>query len=80
MLCEMVYMWRNTVIIKVTEQFDRFHLFSQVTLGLSEGLDETRPEDIDLLILRNVRKTAGRSKHLMGELKGLKAKVYGFGK
>ncbi len=54
-----------------------FAFFFQVTLGLSEGMDETRPEDIDLLILRNVRRTAGRSKHLMGELKGLKAKVYG---
>ncbi len=50
---------------------------SQVTLGLSEDVDDARPEDVDLLILRNVRRTAGRSTHLMGELKGLKAKVYG---
>ena len=71
----MIYMWRNTAKFRVTKEFDRFPFFLQVTLGLSEGLDETRPEDIDLLILRNVRKTAGRSKHLMGELKGLKAKV-----
>ena len=35
------------------------------------------PDDLDMQILRNVRRTAGRSKHMMGELKNLKAKVYG---
>ena len=49
----------------------------KVTIGLGEGLDDVRPDDIDMHILRNVRRTAGRSKKLMGELKGLKSKVYG---
>ncbi|ELT96376.1 hypothetical protein CAPTEDRAFT_147477, partial [Capitella teleta] len=36
-----------------------------------------RPDDVDMQILRNVRRTAGHSKELMGELKSLKGKVYG---
>ncbi|CAH1784825.1 unnamed protein product [Owenia fusiformis] len=52
----------------------------KVTVGYGdqeELLDMKRPGDIDMQILRNVRRTAGRSKHLMGELKHLKSKVYG---
>ena len=46
-------------------------------MGLAEDLQGERPEDIDMLILRNVRRTAGRSKDIMDNLKTLKAKVYG---
>lgn len=49
----------------------------KVTVGLTEDLEAQRPDDIDMLILRNVRRTAGRSKDLMDNLKTLKAKVYG---
>ena len=52
-------------------------IFYQVTLGLTEDLDEKRPDDLDMQILRNVRRTAGRSKELQNDLKTLKAKVYG---
>ena len=52
-------------------------LLFQVTIGFGDDLNEVRPEDLDMQILRNVRRTAGRSHHLMGELKTLKAKVYG---
>ena len=45
---------------------------------MTEEIDLTkRPDDIDMQILRNVRQTAGRSKHISNELKTLKAKVYG---
>ena len=44
---------------------------------MTADLDEKRPDDLDMQILRNVRNTAGRSKALMNELKTLKAKVYG---
>ena len=44
---------------------------------MSEDLDGKRPDDIDMQILRNIRRTAGRSKEMVGELKNLKAKVYG---
>ena len=44
---------------------------------MSEDLDGKRPDDVDVQILRNVRRTAGRSKEMFGELKHLKAKVYG---
>ncbi|XP_013414651.1 protein tumorous imaginal discs, mitochondrial-like [Lingula anatina] len=47
----------------------------KVTVGLGEGLEEQRPDDLDLVILRNVRRTAGRSKKLMDELKQLKSKL-----
>ncbi|KAL3853667.1 hypothetical protein ACJMK2_017190 [Sinanodonta woodiana] len=49
----------------------------KVTLGFSEDMDLKRPDDIDMQILRNVRATSGRSKKLVGELKNLKAKIYG---
>lgn len=49
----------------------------QVTIGLTCDREEERPDDIDMQVLRNVRRTAGRSQHLMGELKTLKSKVYG---
>lgn len=49
----------------------------KVTLGFAEDMDIKRPDDLDMQILRNVRQTAGRSKKLMGDLKNLKAKVYG---
>ena len=49
----------------------------QVTIGMQEDLNEKRPDDIDMQMLRNVRRTAGRSKELVDELKTLKAKVYG---
>ena len=49
----------------------------KVTIGLSDEVDMKRPDDIDMRILRNVRRTAGRSKHLVDELKTLKSKVYG---
>ena len=49
----------------------------QVTIGMQEELNMKRPDDIDMQILRNVRKTAGKSKELVDELKTLKAKVYG---
>ena len=48
-----------------------------MTVGLTEDLNCKRPEDIDMVILRNVRRTAGQSKELMDNLKTLKAKVYG---
>ena len=40
-------------------------------------MDIKRPDDIDMQILRNVHATSGRSKKMMGELKNLKAKMYG---
>ena len=51
----------------------------QITVGFSEELclPEQRPEDVDMQILRNVRRTSARSCALMGELKSLKSKVYG---
>ncbi|PVD24756.1 hypothetical protein C0Q70_15242 [Pomacea canaliculata] len=49
----------------------------KVTLGFAEDMDIKKPDDLDMQILRNVRRTAGRSKKIMGELKLLKAKVYG---
>lgn len=36
----------------------------------------TMGDDYDEEVLRNVRKTAGRSKKLVGELHNLKAKIY----
>ncbi len=54
-----------------------FSLSLKVTLGMVEDLDEKRPDDLDMQILRNIRRTAGRSKEMMSELKTLKAKVYG---
>lgn len=48
-----------------------------MTLGFAEDMDIKKPDDLDMQILRNVRRTAGRSKKIMGELKLLKAKVYG---
>lgn len=48
-----------------------------MTLGFAEDMDIKRPDDLDMQILRNVRRTAGRSKKIMGELKNLKTKVYG---
>ena len=44
---------------------------------MQEELNEKRPDDIDMRILKNVHKTAGRSKEISDELKTLKAKVYG---
>lgn len=53
-------------------------LFFQVTISFSEELNlEQRPDDIDMQILRNVRRTASRSNTIMDDLKTLKAKVYG---
>lgn len=50
----------------------------QVTLDLNEDIDFSKKSDeVDMLILRNVRRTAGRSKKLMDDLKSLKSKVYG---
>jgi len=50
----------------------------KVTIGFNEDIkDMKRPDDIDMQILRNIRRTAGRSKDLMDELKTLKGKVYG---
>ncbi|XP_033745022.1 coiled-coil domain-containing protein 77-like [Pecten maximus] len=49
----------------------------KVTMGFAEDMDMKRPDDIDMQVLRNVHATAGRSKKLMGELKNLKAKMYG---
>ena len=46
-------------------------------MGFAEDMDVQKPGDIDMQILRNVRSTAGRSKKLAGELKNLKAKMYG---
>jgi len=48
-------------------------------VGFSEELylPEQRPEDVDVQILRNVRRTSSRSTKLMDELKSLKSKVYG---
>jgi len=49
-----------------------------VTIGFSEELNlEQRPDDIDMQILRNVRRTASQSNVLMDNLKSIKAKVYG---
>lgn len=49
----------------------------KLTIGFSEELDLKRPDDIDMQILRNVRRTAGRSKDIADDLKTLKSKVYG---
>ena len=51
----------------------------KITIGFSEELclPEQRPEDVDVQILRNVRRTSARSTALMNELKTLKSKVYG---
>ncbi|XP_067683914.1 coiled-coil domain-containing protein 77-like [Haliotis asinina] len=49
----------------------------KVTLGFTEDMDIQRPDDLDMQVLRNVRFTASKSKKMMGELKNLKAKVYG---
>lgn len=46
-------------------------------MGFAEDMDVKRPDDLDMQILRNVHATAGRSKKLVGELKNLKAKMYG---
>lgn len=54
-----------------------FCIIIQVTIGFTEELNEKRPDDVDMQILRNVRRTAGHSRELMGELKSLKTKVYG---
>lgn len=49
----------------------------KVTIGFSEDMDIKRPDDLDMQILRNIRATSGRSKKMVGELKNLKAKIYG---
>jgi len=49
----------------------------KVTLGFTDDMDFKRPDDIDMQVLKNVRRTAGRSKKLVGELKNLKSKIYG---
>lgn len=49
----------------------------KVTIGFSEDMDIKRPDDLDMQILRNIRATSGRSKKMVGELKNLKAKMYG---
>lgn len=49
----------------------------KVTIGFSEDVKEVRPEDLDMHILKQVRRTAGHSQQLTNELKTLKAKVYG---
>jgi len=50
-------------------------------MDLSEELgfpsEQQRPDDIDMQILRNVRRTSSRSCALMNQLKALKSKVYG---
>ena len=46
-------------------------------MGFSGDFDAKRPDDIEMQILQNVRRTAGRSKDLVDELKHLKAKIYG---
>ncbi|XP_066283510.1 coiled-coil domain-containing protein 77-like [Branchiostoma lanceolatum] len=46
----------------------------RVTLGMGEP---TPGDEFDMEILHNVRKTAGRSKKIVGEIKHLKAKIYG---
>ncbi|BFZ10487.1 hypothetical protein BsWGS_13526 [Bradybaena similaris] len=48
----------------------------KVTLGLTDEMDFKRPDDLDMQVLANVRRTAGRSKKLVGELKHLKTKIY----
>ena len=48
-----------------------------MTLGFTDDMDFKRPDDIDMQVLKNVRRTAGRSKKLVGELKNLKSKIYG---
>ncbi|CAL1542850.1 unnamed protein product [Lymnaea stagnalis] len=49
----------------------------KVTLGFTDDMDFKRPDDLDMQVLANVRRTAGRSKKLVGELKNLKSKLYG---
>lgn len=51
-------------------------LLLQVTIAFGEDVDLKRPEDIDMKILSNVRRTAKRTHHMMGDLKSLKSKVY----
>ena len=53
--------------------------FCQITVGFSEELylPEQRPDDVDVQVLRNVRRTSSRSSQLLNELKTLKSKVYG---
>lgn len=43
-------------------------VYLQVTVSMGDDYDEE--------VLKNVRKTAGRSKKLVGELHNLKAKIY----
>jgi len=49
----------------------------KVTLGFTDDMDFKRPDDLDMQVLKNVRRTAGRSKKMVGELKNLKSKIYG---
>lgn len=51
----------------------------QMTVNMTEEIcmPTQRPDDIDMQVLRNVKRTASRSNKLMSELKTLKSKVYG---
>jgi len=49
----------------------------QVTLGDTDSyLDETRPDDIDLDVLRNVHGTTMRSQKITNDLNKLKKKIH----
>ncbi|KAA3674540.1 coiled-coil domain-containing protein 77 [Paragonimus westermani] len=49
----------------------------KLTLGLADGMElPSRPQDVDLAILKQVKASTDRSNQLMSELKNLKLKMY----
>lgn len=49
----------------------------QVTLGRADSiLDDTRPDDIDLAVLRNIQTTSKRSTKLNDGLKNMKLRIH----
>ncbi|KAF5398746.1 hypothetical protein PHET_07446 [Paragonimus heterotremus] len=49
----------------------------KLTLGLADGMElPSRPQDVDLAILKQVKASTNRSNQLMSELKNLKLKMY----
>lgn len=71
----------NSEVFRVSSRYTYKHsFFSRETNMLqvcsSLQVTVTMGDDYDEEVLRNVRKTAGRSKKLVGELHNLKAKIY----
>ena len=44
--------------------------------GLDSYLDETKPEDVDLAVLKNIRTTAKRSNHINDSIKDMKLRIH----